>query len=100
MEERLHLNTFRFQIPGVAPFGHPLLPLAPRKIPLRIVCGAPLELPKISNPSEEDISTHHARYVAALEALYYRHVESYHRDVYSKYVPNVENEKPRVLERW
>ena len=100
MQERLYLNTFRFQIPGVLPFGHSLAPFAPRRVPLRIVCGTPVDLPVIPNPTEEEIHEHHLRYVAAVEDLFNRHVDSYHAEVYSQYVANGANEIPRQLERW
>jgi hypothetical protein len=99
MEERLHLNTYKFQIPGVLPFGYPLAPLAPRRVPIRVVCGSALQLPIIENPTDEDIDRYHAQYVAALEALFYRHVDSYHADVKSRYGDEVELHA-RVLERW
>jgi hypothetical protein len=100
LQERLYLNTFRFQIPGVLPFGHPLAPLAPRRVPLRIVCGRPLQLPLITDPTEDDIHAYHAQYVEAVEDLYNRHVDGYHDDVYCKYVESGKNDARRVLERW
>ena len=97
MKQRLSLNNFRFQIPGVLPYGYPLAPLLPRRIPLRIVCGKPMELPLISNPTEDDVNHYHAKYVAAIEELYCRHVDSYHDDMSSKY--GVEKEA-RPIELW
>jgi hypothetical protein len=97
---RLWLNTLQLQIPGVVPFGHPLAPLAPRQIPVRIVCGSPLQLPVIKNPSDEDVHFYHEKYVNAIEELYYRNVDGYHKDVYSKYILNATEREPRPLEKW
>ena len=97
---RLYLNTLYFQLPAVVPFGYALAPLAPRRIPIRIVCGPALELPRIENPTDDDVNLYHAKYVTAVEQLFYRHVKSYHEDVYCKYVTVGRDEGPRTLEKW
>lgn len=66
---RLWLN--RFGIPAVLVYGCPWLPLMPRK---NCTCltyvGAPLQFPKIAEPSKEEVQKWHATYCDALEKLF------------------------------
>jgi 1-acyl-sn-glycerol-3-phosphate acyltransferase len=45
----------------------------PRRVPLTMVVGAPLAMPVIADPTAAQVDAHHARYVAALRALYDAH---------------------------
>jgi len=45
----------------------------PRRRPLRVVVGAPLEVTKVESPSREQVEQVHQQYVAALTALYNEH---------------------------
>ncbi|CAE8683601.1 unnamed protein product, partial [Polarella glacialis] len=69
------LWKFRFwlnelSIPAVAPLGFPFFPLLPRRVPVSVVIGNPVKLPRIANPTDADVKEHHARYVEALQKLY------------------------------
>eukprot|EP00929_Paragymnodinium_shiwhaense_P010302 TRINITY_DN114895_c0_g1_i1.p1 TRINITY_DN114895_c0_g1~~TRINITY_DN114895_c0_g1_i1.p1 ORF type:complete len:426 (-),score=63.68 TRINITY_DN114895_c0_g1_i1:186-1463(-) len=75
MKWRLKLNEGLFGtpqgIPTVMPFGWCFLPLLPRpNSKLRIAVGAPLQLPRIPNPSREDVEHWHAEYSKAVQELY------------------------------
>jgi len=73
---RFTLNSFG--IPAVAPIGKWWCPLMPRnKDGIHIVVGKALELPQIVNPSQEEITEYHTRYIEALTELYDRHKISY-----------------------
>ena len=50
-----------------------LMPFMPRRKPLHIVVGAPLDLGHVANPSREQVMEAHRKYIEALEALYDRH---------------------------
>jgi 2-acylglycerol O-acyltransferase 2 len=66
---RLWLN--KYGIPAVVVFGCPWLPLMPRKKVSILTCvGDPLELPKIDNPTKEDVEKWHAKYCDALRKLF------------------------------
>jgi 1-acyl-sn-glycerol-3-phosphate acyltransferase len=57
-------------------YGHWCCPLLPRTdVPLNTVLGKALVLPRIEEPTKEDVARWHAAYVAALEALYEEHKE-------------------------
>lgn len=87
---RLGLN--RFAIPAIVIWGNPLLPLLPRhSVDLRIVGGAPIQLPRIENPTKQDVEYWHGKYVAALLKLYDDHKE----DAYGS-----EEAKTLKLEIW
>jgi len=64
---RWALNALK--IPAVLPFGFPLLPLLPRRVPMHTAIGEPVPMPHIPSPTRKDVAEHHARYVAALESL-------------------------------
>lgn len=53
------------------PFGLPFVPFT-ASTPIRIVVGRPLELPRIAQPTQEDVDHHHKRYIVELEALFER----------------------------
>ncbi|KAL7575287.1 hypothetical protein ACA910_001812 [Epithemia clementina (nom. ined.)] len=69
----LRLLMNRYGIPGVIPFGWFPVPCLPRpNVDLMVVVGPPLELPKIPDPTPEDVQTWHAKYVEALQELFER----------------------------
>jgi len=45
----------------------------PRRRPLRVVVGAPVEVARVESPSREQVEQVHQQYVAALTALYDKH---------------------------
>jgi len=60
-------------IPAVLPFGFPLFPLFPRRgVELVTAVGPPVKMPRIAQPSDEDVSEHHRRYMAEVQKLYDR----------------------------
>jgi 2-acylglycerol O-acyltransferase 2 len=65
---RLWLN--KFGVPAVAFFGNPVFPLFPKTGPMLTYIGTPVELPKIENPTAEDVDHWHGRYLEALTALF------------------------------
>jgi len=69
---RLWLNNFG--LPGVLFWGEWWIPIFP-KSSARIVTviGKALHLPRIPEPSDEDVQKYHGRYVAALEELFETH---------------------------
>ena len=60
----------QLSIPAVLPFGFPILPLLPKRVHVRLAIGPPLHLPRIENPTREEVEKHRKRYLAALEATY------------------------------
>ena len=70
---RLKLNSFG--IPAILVWGATFLPLLPKrsKYGLYIVAGHPLELPKIENPTREEVKLWHDKYVAALVRVFEDH---------------------------
>lgn len=72
--QRLALN--RYGLPTILTWGHPLLPLVPKEgVDLRIVVGAPLVLPMIENPTQQDVQVWHDKYMVALAKLFNDHKE-------------------------
>jgi len=49
-------------------FGIPLG--IPKPVPLTVLLGKPIEIPKIDNPSKADIDKYHTRLIASVETLY------------------------------
>ncbi|CAB1118819.1 unnamed protein product [Ectocarpus sp. CCAP 1310/34] len=72
---RLWMSAKNF--PGVCPWGTWWCPLLPRRVKLMTVFGEPLALPKIEQPSPEDVDKWHAAYVEELKALHGRHKAKY-----------------------
>ena len=56
--------------------------LLPRRVPLHTVMGAPLAVRRTAQPSDAQVDALHARYTAALEALYEEH-----RAIYAPHAP-------------
>ena len=76
---RLKLN--RSGLPAILVWGHPLFPLLPKSNKsLHIVVGAPIVLPKIENPTKEEVSLWHQKYISALTKLFEEHKEAAYGD--------------------
>lgn len=63
----------QFSIPGVLPWGVWWCPVLPIPTRIRTVMGTPWQLPKIENPTTDDIDFWHKRYLDELGALFNRH---------------------------
>jgi hypothetical protein len=71
---RLWLN--KYKVPAVM-FFSPLGLLPHWDQDLHVVVGPPVELPKLEQPSQEDVNKYHALYVQALQALFEKHKKAY-----------------------
>ena len=72
---RLRLN--RYGIPTIFTLGYPFLPLLPKpNVNLYIVVGEPIALPKIDNPSKEDVLKWHKKYSDSLKRIFEDHKEN------------------------
>jgi Diacylglycerol acyltransferase len=60
------LNLTSYSIIGM--FGIPLGP--PKAVPLTVVVGKMIPIPKIEKPTKEDIAKYHELFIAAVEKLY------------------------------
>lgn len=81
---RLLMNSFG--IPAIFIWGSSLLPLLPKrsKNGMYIVAGKRIEVPKIENPSREEVKLWHDRYMAALLQIFEHHKEeAYGKDAKS-----------------
>lgn len=54
--------------------------IVPNRKPLHVVVGSPLELPKIENPSNEEINEYHAKFTEKLIELFETHKSKYIED--------------------
>ena len=81
---RLWLNSLGF--PAIAIFGSWLFPLIPKRDPLgiKVVVADALVLPKISNPTREEVKLWHDKYIAALVRLFDEHKEEYYGPEFAK----------------
>ncbi len=70
---RLKLNSFG--VPAIVIWGSKLLPILPKrnKNGLLVVAGERLVLPRIENPTREDVKKWHDKYMAALLKIYDDH---------------------------
>ena len=77
---RMWLNSFG--IPAIAPFGRWWCPMLPKSVGLHIVVGAPIPPPAVAPDAltREVVDGHHAKYVAALRALFAEHAPKYGGD--------------------
>ena len=67
----------RNNLPAIFTWGNPLLPLLPRgNVDVKVVVGAPIDLPKIDNPTKEAVQEWHAKYMSSLTALFEEHKEA------------------------
>jgi len=74
----LRMRLCALKVPAVVFYGRPLVPFLPfRDIPLTVVVGKPLQLPRIEAPTAEDVARWHGAYCDALEALFERHKGKY-----------------------
>ena len=48
-----------------------------RRRPINVVVGAPIPVPKVEDPTDEELDRIHATYVAALAKLYEDNVDKY-----------------------
>ncbi|KAL0587548.1 hypothetical protein ABG067_002844 [Albugo candida] len=82
---RLALN--RLKIPGIVVRGIWWCPLLPSSgIRLITVVGKPLLLPKISQPTDQDVQNFHAKYIQALQSLFDSNKAKYGRDPHAKLI--------------
>ncbi|GBN73267.1 2-acylglycerol O-acyltransferase 1 [Araneus ventricosus] len=51
--------------------------LLPYRKPITVIIGKPIDVEKISEPTEEDIKTLHQKYIDSLTALFEEHKEKY-----------------------
>lgn len=71
---RLAIN--RFGVPAIFPWGSLLLPLLPRgTVDMYTVVGPPIVLPKIEEPTKDEVKKWHDMYMAALVKLFDEHKE-------------------------
>jgi 2-acylglycerol O-acyltransferase 2 len=71
---RLALN--RFGVPTIFTWGRWFFPFLPTNgVKLYIVVGRPLTLPKIENPTKDDVATWHNKYINELKRIYEEHKE-------------------------
>ena len=77
---RLALNRYGF--PTILVWGRWFFPFLPKKgVKLYIVVGKPIILPKIENPSREEINFWHQKYISELKRLYEEYKEvAYHAE--------------------
>jgi hypothetical protein len=81
---RLKMNSFN--LPGIVVWGLSFMPLMPKrdKDGLYIVAGAPLKLPKIENPTREEVKLWHDKYIAALVKVFEDHKCDAYGDEFGK----------------
>jgi len=76
---RLWLN--KLGMPAIVVFGSWFFPLLPRRDDprgIRVVVGEPVVLPKINNPSRDEVRHWHEKYIAALIRIFEEHKEDYY----------------------
>jgi len=76
---RLWLN--KLGIPAIIVFGSWFFPLLPKRDDprgIRVVVGKPIVLPKINNPSRDEVRHWHDKYIAALIRIFEEHKEEYY----------------------
>jgi Diacylglycerol acyltransferase len=75
--ERVRLALNRYGIPTILAWGQVLIPVLPKRNGhLYIVCGAPITLPKITNPTKADVQKWHATYMTELVKLFEEYKEA------------------------
>jgi Diacylglycerol acyltransferase len=75
--EHVRLALNRYGIPTILAWGQALIPVLPkRNVHLHIVCGAPIQLPKIANPTKADVQKWHETYMSELVKLFEEHKEA------------------------
>jgi len=72
-ELRLWLNSLG--LPAIACWGSTFVPLAPQRhsCGIRIVAGEPLDLPKIEDPTREEVKKWHEKYMTGLTMIFEEH---------------------------
>lgn len=86
---RLALN--RFGLPTILVWGRWFFPLLPKKKKLFIVVGRTIVLPRIENPTKEEVALWHNKYIAELRRIY----DDYKEEAYGP-----EKAKTAKLEVW
>lgn len=70
---KLRVWLAEFNVPAILPLGRWFFPPLPRRdVGLYLVVGKPIALPRIADPTEQQLNEYHAMYVAALRALFDR----------------------------
>lgn len=80
-ETILRLTGFTLPLPlgrGIFNYSFGILP---RRVPLNVVVGAPLPVPKIAAPSPLQVDEVHARYLTAIRALYESNLPKFYLSV-------------------
>jgi 1-acyl-sn-glycerol-3-phosphate acyltransferase len=68
------LSWNRCGIPTIITWGRLLFPLLPKNwVKLHIVVGRPLKLPKIENPTKDEVTVWHEKYINELKRIYDEH---------------------------
>lgn len=76
-QARINLN--RYGIPTIFVWGNPILPILPKlSAEIYTVVGEPIILPRIENPTRDDVTRYHKKYVDALVKLF----DEYKEDAY------------------
>ena len=87
---RLALN--RFGIPTIVVWGRWFFPLLPKKgVKIHIVVGKPIIVPKIENPTKEEVATWHNKYIGELKRIY---------DEYKEHAYGADEGKVAKVEVW
>jgi len=74
MLKKFRLKLNRMGLPGILVWGEPLLPFLPKmNKSMHIIVGAPIALPKIENPSKDEVAKWHGKYIASLTGLFENH---------------------------
>ena len=60
-------------LPAILVWGLPFLPFIPRRTSLLVAAGPPLACPHIPNPTREEVTLWHEKYMTALRQLYEQH---------------------------
>mmetsp|Transcript_30575 Transcript_30575/g.69963 ORF Transcript_30575/g.69963 Transcript_30575/m.69963 type:complete len:235 (-) Transcript_30575:55-759(-) len=71
----------KFGVPTIAIAGlwaFPLLPKRPRNVGLHVVVGRKMFLPKIENPTKDDVKEWHQKYISSLSKLFEDHKEKFY----------------------
>jgi 2-acylglycerol O-acyltransferase 2 len=97
---KLRLLLNRYGLPTIFPWGCLWMPLLPKlNAQLYIVIGEPIAVPKINDPTKEDIRIWHDKYINSLIKIYETHKErAYYRDKNRN--EDCDNIKTMKLEIW
>ena len=80
------LNRLKAQFQAIFGISLPLIKnVIPRRVPVTSVCGEPLHLPRIEQPSDDETRRYLDLYIAKLQALYEQH-KNYNLDPHKKLI--------------